>query len=332
LKFYRYIMLSRLPIVCFLTIVLLPAMTGAVFAGSGIRISVAPDSLIDGDSVFLGKIAKIEGDDPLLIDRLGGMYIGRAPLPGNTLQFDAADLHRRLKQNGFDPADMVLQVPPKVVVKRSLMIMSREKIKTLVSDYITQNLLAGLPDAKVKDIRVAEEIELPDGGVTYTVKPTRNAAAMGKIQFTIDFDVNGKFFKRAWASAIVAVISDVVVTKKPLGRYKPITEDDIEVHKMDLADLPSDVIRDPDAVLGKRTKRAIGAQTVLRPNLVEFPPLVKRGDVVVIVAESDGLKVTALGEVRKKGRIGERIPVINFDSKKILYAQVVDANTVKVEF
>lgn len=331
MKFYKDRRLS-LPVICMWTVVLLHAMTGPIFAGSGMRINVLPASVIDGDSVYLGKIAKIEGKDPVLIDRLGSIYIGRAPLPGNTLEFDAADLNRRLKQNGFDPADMVLQIPPKVIVKRSLIIMSREKIQTLVSDYITQNLLAGLPDARVKDIRVAGEIELPDGRITYTVHPAHNAEAMGKIQFTINFDVNGKFFKRTWATATVEVISDVVVTKKPLGRYKPITEDDIEVQKMDLANLPSDVIQDPDAVLGKRAKRAIGAQTVLRPNLIEFPPVVKRGDVVVIVAETDGLKITALGEVRKKGRIGERIPVINYDSKKILYAQVVDANTVKVEF
>ena len=331
MKFYRD-MRVRLPIICLGTVMLLQAMTGAIFAAGKMRISVSPDSLLDGDSVYLGKIARIEGDDPLLADRLGSIYIGRAPLPGNTLEFEASDLNRRLKQNGFDPADLMLQIPPKVVVKRSLIVMSREKIKSLVLDYITKNLLADLPDARVKDIQVAEEIELPDGRVTYTVNPTHNAEAMGKIQFTVNFDVDGKFFKRAWATATVEVFSDVVITKKPLGRYKPITEDDIEVQKMDLANLPSDVIIDPDAVLGKRTKRAIGAQTVLRPNLVEFPPLVKRGDVVVIVAETDGLKVTALGEVRKKGRIGERIPVINYDSKKIIYAQVVDANTVKVEF
>jgi flagellar basal body P-ring formation protein FlgA len=330
-RFYKNMGL-RLPIICLGTVMLLQAMTGAILAAGGMSISVAPSTLIDGDSVYLGRIARIEGDDPLLVGRLGSIYIGRAPLPGNTLEFDAADLNRRLKQNGFDPADLVLQIPPKVVVKRSLIVMSREKIKTLVSDYITKNLLADLPDARVKDIQVAEEVELPDGPVTYTVNPAHNAEAMGKIQFIVNFEVDGKIFKRAWATATVEVFSDVVVTKKPLGRYKPITEDDIEVHKMDLANLPSDVISDPDAVLGKRTKRAIGAQTVLRPNLVEFPPLVKRGDVVVIVAETDGLKVTALGEVRKKGRIGERIPVINYDSKKILYAQVVDANTVKVEF
>ena len=319
-------------VICCGTGLLLQAMAGETVAAGGLRIKVSPSTLLDGDSVYLGKIAEIDGEDPLLVDRLKGMYIGRAPLPGNTLEFEATDLNRRLKQNGFDPDDLMLQIPPKIMVKRSLIVMSREKLKSLVSDYITQNLLVDLPDARIKEIRVAEEIELPDGRITYTVKPTRNAESMGIIQFNINFDVNGKFFKRVWAAATVEAFSEVVVTKKPLGRYKTITEDDIEVQKKDLANLPSDVITDPDAVLGKRTKRAIGAQTVLRPNLVEFPPLVKRGDVVVIIAETEGLKVTALGEVKKKGRFGERIPVINYDSKKIIYARVLDANTVKVEF
>lgn len=331
MKLYRGICL-RMLIICCGTGFLLQAMTGGPVAAAGIKISVSPSTMLDGDSVYLGKIAEIEGGDPLLVDRLKSLYIGRAPLPGNTLEFEASDLDRRLKQNGFDPADLVLQIPPKVVVKRSVIVMSREKMKALVSDYITRNLLVDLPDARIKDIRVAEEIELPDGRITYTVSPTRNAESMGIIQFTINFDVNGKSYKRVWAAATVEVFSDVVVTKKPLGRYKPITEDDIEVQRMDLANLPSDVLSDPETVLGKRTKRAIAAQTVLRPDLIEFPPLVKRGDVVVIIAETKGLKVTALGEVKKKGRIGERIPVTNYDSKKIIYARVVDANTVKVEF
>jgi flagella basal body P-ring formation protein FlgA len=50
------------------------------------------------------------------------------------------------------------------------------------------------------------------------------------------------------------------------------------------------------------------------------------------LAEIGGIKITALGQVKKKGRLGERIPVMNFDSKKVLYARVLDSNTVKVEF
>jgi flagella basal body P-ring formation protein FlgA len=71
---------------------------------------------------------------------------------------------------------------------------------------------------------------------------------------------------------------------------------------------------------------------VLRTDLIELPPLVRRGNVVVIIAESDVLKVTALGEVKEKGRRGETIRVVNLSSKKEIYARVVDSNTVKVDF
>ena len=63
-----------------------------------------------------------------------------------------------------------------------------------------------------------------------------------------------------------------------------------------------------------------------------MPPLVKRGDMVVIVAEAEGLKVTAIGEVKSAGRLGERVKVVNLDSDKRLSARVMDNKTVKVEF
>ena len=105
------------------------------------------------------------------------------------------------------------------------------------------------------------------------------------------------------------------------------------MREMELARLPSNIITDYDEILGKRTKRAIDANTVLRPDLIEFPPLVKRGDVVMVVAESGGLRITTLGVVKgRSGRRGERIRVENLDSKKSIYARVMDANTVKVDF
>jgi len=324
--------LVRLTVVALVTATLLLVSVGELLGTTTTLVKVAGSSLVDGERLYLGKIAKIEGDDPVMIEKLAGLDLGRAPLPGKTREIEESSFLRYLRQNGFDPAELVLEIPSKVMVKRSLVVISQEKIKQLVSDYITENLLRDLDDASIKDIRVAEDLHLPGGRITFTVTPPRSFELMGKIPFTVSFDVNGEFYQKIWATAEIDVFSDVVVTKKPLGRYKPIIEDDIELQRLNLADLPSDVITDPDEVLGKRTRRAIGSQTVLRANLIELPPLVKRGDVVVIIAETAGFKITALGQVKKKGRLGERIPVINFDSNKLLYARVLDSNTVKVEF
>ena len=324
--------LLKYAIFAFATGILLPGLTSEIMAVSATRVHVSAMTQIDGKNILLGKIAKIEGNDPDLLKRLSGVVIGRSPLPGRRREVAASTVKRCLRQNRIDPDQLLLQIPARVFVERSFIEISREKIKSLVSDYISQNLINNLSDATIKDIRVSEDLKLPGGRITYTVKPPRNSDMAGKIPFTVNFEVNGKFYKRVWATATIEIFTNVVVTKKPLGRHKPITEDDIEIRKMDLAQLPSGVITDPDVILGQRTRRAIGSHTVLRSNLVEFPPLVKRGDVVVILAETGGLKITTLGQVKKKGRFGERIPVMNFDSKKVLYARVLDSNTVRVEF
>ena len=295
-------------------------------------IRVAANTRIEENHIMLGKIAKIQGDDPVMIQRLQDVVVGRAPLPGSSRRLENGVLNMRLRQNGFDLARLNLEVPDKVVVTRSFTEIDQTKIKALVNDYLIKNIALDTGQVRIKEIRVAENVRLPGGRISYKVTAPPTSRLMGKIPLAVNFDVNGKFYKRIWVSAIVEILGDVVVTRRPLGRYKPITEDDIVVRKMDLSKLPANVIHDPDLVLGKRTKRAVGAQTVLRPNLVEFPPLVKRGDMVVIIAESQGLKITTIGQVKKKGRRGERIPVVNLDSQKIIYARVLDSKTVKIEF
>ena len=309
----------------------LTSMLAETVSAASTLVRVLPMTRIDEEHILLGKIAQIEGSDPHLVQQLQGIVIGRSPLPGKSRKIDASAVKRRLKQNRIDLNRLVIEVPPQVTVERSFIEISAQKIKSLVADYISQNIIKDLRDASIKEIQLTKNLKLPRGRITYSVQPSPNSNRMGKIPFSVSFEVNGKLYKRIWTAASVEIFTNVVVTKKPLGRHKPITEDDIEIRKMDLAQLPSDVITDPAAILGQRTRRAIGTQTVMRPNLVEFPPLLKRGDVVVIIAETAGLKITALGEVKKKGRLGERIPVVNLDSKKVLYARVLDGNTVKVE-
>ena len=104
------------------------------------------------------------------------------------------------------------------------------------------------------------------------------------------------------------------------------------MQEIDLAAIELNPITSIDEVLGKRTKRTITASSFLTTACIELPPLVKRGDVVLIIAESEGLRITALGEVRKSGCRGEKIRVLNLDSKKAVYARVVDADTVIVDY
>ena len=106
-----------------------------------------------------------------------------------------------MKQNGINLSQLALHIPAKVVVTRNYIEISREKIKTLVSDYILKNIIKDNADGSIKDIEVADSLQLPKGRITFKVIPPRNRDLLGKIPFSVHFDVNGKFYKRVWATA-----------------------------------------------------------------------------------------------------------------------------------
>lgn len=320
------------PALRILSTLLLCTAVGAVFAGNPLRVQVKSRAEIKAAKILLGKIARIDGSDPGRVQRLAKVVIGRAPLPGKSRIIQDSYIKMRLRQSRVDLAGVQLQIPPQIVVSRSFIKISKERIKKIVADFIHHTLPVQQKSARLTNVDVAQAVVLPPGRVTYTVMPPRNSELLGKLPLSVLFSVNGHFVKRTWATVTIEMLADVVIAKRSIGRYKPISQEDIMVVQMDLAALPSNVITDPAGVIGKRAKRAIHARTPLRTDLVEFPPLVKRGDMVLIVVESAGLKITALGQVRRKGRRGERIPVVNLDSKKILYARVVDSHTVRVEF
>ena len=318
---------------CMLAVILILWTAAELSATPPTTIRVRDQVEIDGDEVLLGQIAEIEGSDLRLIRQLKDILIGKAPLPGKSRQYQKSLLNMRLKQYDIDLSTVILEAPELIEVSRSCIKIQKQKIEEIVSGFLLQNISQENNNIRrIKEIRVPEEVVLAKGNIAYKVTAADNQPLKGKCSIAVEFNVNGFDQKKIWATVVIEVLGPVVVTRKPLGRYKPIDESDIELKTMDLADLPEGVITDPEAVLGQRTTRAIGAQVPLRADSVELPPLVKRGDLVQIIAESRGLKITTRGQVKKKGRLGEQIPVINLDSKKVLYARVIDANTVKVDF
>ncbi|MBW1745592.1 MAG: flagellar basal body P-ring formation protein FlgA [Deltaproteobacteria bacterium] len=295
-------------------------------------IRVLKKAEIEDDKMLLGKIAMIKGEDSELVQKLRAIVVGSAPLPGKSRRIDEHYIKIRLKQNGVDLSRIILQVPEKNEISRGFIEISRERIEKIAMDFIYKKIPYERNRARVKEIRINRSVVLPKGSVTCKVVSPPNMDFFGLIPLSISFNVNGRFQKKVSVTVDIEVLTEVVVTKRPIGRYKMITEDDICLQKRDMSNLSSNIITNSEDVLGKRAKRTINAKTVLRADLVEFPFLVRRGDIVSIIAESDSLRITALGEVKEKGRKGQRIRVVNLDSKKGIYARVLDSNTVVVNF
>jgi flagella basal body P-ring formation protein FlgA len=288
---------------------------------------------VSADQFQLGDIARIDGDDAVFVRKLEGLPLGRSPLPGKTRSLDAATLLGRLRQSGVDPEKLDLQVPAEVVISRGAVTIERDQIEQIVRGFL-QRQVAGKPGESfaVKDIRVPEAVVLPKGPLSTHVSAPKSSELAGSVPLQVAFNVDPDFERRVWVTAVLERRVNVVVARRPLGRFKPLEADDIEIKAMDLAGLPADRIDDLEVAIGKRTRRALDSGTVLRPDLLELPPLVKRGDRVRIIAESAGLRISAVGQVKQKGAQGELVPVMNLDSNRVVHARVVDSKTVRIEF
>ena len=173
---------------------------------------------------------------------------------------------------------------------------------------------------------------LPPGALSHEVIAPEQAYRGGSLSATIVFLINGQEKKRIRISARVDLYAEVLVASRFLQRHHELEEKDIQWVNRNVAFLPNDIVTEMSDVLGRRTTLSINGQEVFRKGMVEFPPLVKRGDRVIMAIENRQFKITTWGEVKDEGRKGDRITLVNLSSRKEVHGRVLDANTVLVDY
>jgi flagellar basal body P-ring formation protein FlgA len=287
---------------------------------------------IEQEKIYLGSIAVIEGKDLEMVQQLKNIYIGQSPLPGKTRRVDANYIKVRLKQNNMDFSSITLRIPRETTVLRKFIRVTHKQIEKIVMDNTGLLLPFDTDQVTIKEIDVSGEAVLPTGEMTYKIVPPKNTDFLGKVPLSIYFYVNGEMEKRVFATLETELLANVVIVRRPLKRNHTIRDIDIKLVRMNMAGVPSNCMVNPDDVLGKKTKRAVDAGDVLSSDLLFMPAILDRNDVVLMIAESDNFKITAMGMSQEKGQKGDRIKVMNLDSDKAVYARVIDEKTVAVDF
>lgn len=312
-------------------LMLLATGSGSCATGPAV-IKISDRATVDGKLIRLGSISRITHDDASRCTMLKEIIIGKSPLPGRSKALDSNFIMMRLRQHGVDPSGIRFQMPVPVTIVRGFQRVSARQIKDAVSRFLTAWRSGQTEDLRVGDIQVGKEVEVSRGVLELSVALLKRGRPDGKLPLSVAVLVDGKVEKKVFATVDVDLMCQAVFVRQALGRNHVISEADVELRQVPRSCLPKNYIDSIPDILGKKTKRRISTSTALRPDLVEFPCLVHRRDVVVIIARMQGMLVTTLGEAKQKGRRGDRIRVVNLDSQKAVYARVVDGGTVAVDF
>lgn len=141
---------------------------------------------------------------------------------------------------------------------------------------------------------------------------------------------HGKMLRRWYVAAQVKWISKVVVMQKDVSARTMLDESMLSIQSKNIAGLRGNFWQHTADVVGLQTLRNLRRGDVLVSSIVKRPPLIKRGDMVTILVQFNGIQVSAEGIALKSGSRGDRMPVQNIRSKQTLQSIVQDAHTVSI--
>jgi flagella basal body P-ring formation protein FlgA len=321
-------MLRRILVILLGVLLLSPSAFSSGTTGLTLKTAV----VVDTDAVRLSDIAAFTGLSPLQAKTLGAVVVATSPQPGQT-RFVGVDYIRiRLRQAGVDTASMFFSGPQDVRISRKAAALPTGQIERAVESAIRSRMPWKNEDVAISAITFDETIKLPTGRLTYRIVPNRNEDYLGRTMLALHLFVDGEPVRKLWVSATIAVMADVVTVIRPLGKHQHIQRADLSVERRDLADLPADPISRIEDAVGNRVTRMVYPNTVLQPGMITLPPLVNRGDIVKIVANTGLMTITATGMVKQKGCKGEVVRVMNTDSNRIVTARVTGPGAVEVDF
>jgi flagella basal body P-ring formation protein FlgA len=134
-------------------------------------------------------------------------------------------------------------------------------------------------------------------------------------------------WRQEWI-AKATVSAEVVVANGDVPAGRPLAAGDVGLQRRDVTALP-DALSDPDAAIGRSSRRALHTGDPLRRGQLIDAVVVKRGDAVRIVARNGEVEVTAAGSAMEAGASGAVIRVRNERNGIVIRGRVIGAGVVE---
>lgn len=154
----------------------------------------------------------------------------------------------------------------------------------------------------------------------------------GRVPVTVELLAGDQVVARHIVSPYVRVLTTAIVPVRDLRRGDTLGSGDVRVAKIDAVRTRGELVPTIDLVVGKRLKSSVREGQPLRESQIEVVPVVDRGDRVMLVLESGGLRVQAIGRAQESGAIGQWIRVLNVDSRREVSGRVAPDGNVHVAF
>ena len=294
-----------------------------------VLIEINSDARVNAREYQLKDIASVKASG-LIRQSLEDYSMGFSPAIGKVKQESGQRLASKLESISWLPDTARISFPDSVFIKRVGQEVSQERLAALFNDYVSERV--GVQSFEIRDFK-ARAIDLyPLGEIDLSVRSRNNRDVKGRVSLYADVLVDGVSCGRISISGYVDVYDKVVCATRSLTRGDILEAKDLNLRRINVSKVPDNYLTVTNMAVGMRLKQNLGANGFFKTSMLEKPPLVSKGDNVVLVAKKGNMRIIATGVADQEGGLGDQIQVNNLTTNRTVLGRISGPKTVDVFF
>jgi flagella basal body P-ring formation protein FlgA len=210
-------------------------------------------------------------------------------------------------------------------------------LEAKVYEVIERNLASkGLPEGSKVEIKfnatIRELLALTEPPYHFEIDPQqRSTNWLGLVSLKIRIYRNDDLLQTVPVLAQVQVKAQIAIAARTINSKAKLSNQDVEMSWREITSLSEKFITEMENLADQQAKRMIPPGTIITADMLEPLPLVKRGQLVTVLYNRDGLEIKLIGKVMQNGYRDDTVQVRNERSKEVFRAKVIGAGQVLVD-
>lgn len=295
---------------------------------SPIRIVLRGEVFVRGHELLLGDLATMHAADPEVVASLETLSLGPAPRGAWARWIDRNQLTELLKSKGITAdrldfrGEMRCQVhaATESIPADELVSSAENVLRALLEDQ-------GETDSTWQLVGQLRPATVPLGrrGRRLVARLTSSELSGSIANFRVDVLVDEERATTVPVQFRVSRYRQLLVAIKPVRSGDPITAANVATQRVETTQMLGTALEHPQQAIGHIAAVPLRPGQIVTDRHLTTPPVVRKGDLVSVIAAVGNIRVATKGIAQEEGRIGERVAVQIGDQKAPIFAEVYGA-------
>ncbi|MGC8777792.1 MAG: flagellar basal body P-ring formation chaperone FlgA [Candidatus Caldatribacteriaceae bacterium] len=308
-------------------VVVLFFLFGEVAFSLTLQVDLREEVELRAGRLTLGDIATVSYPDVQWEERIRKIDLGYLPPPGEIRVVKPQEIYERVVSKNIPGLDYIyFQGSDLCRVVITGQKIDREALKARLVKELRERFFPEAQEIEVDILGSGDNLIVTEEG-SFDLELPSSVKPWGMSKGKIREPGSGEPIPFTFT---VQVYRGVLRTTREMLPQETVQEGDVVLRVEALSPENEKALSSLESVLGRKVKKKLGAGTIVTEAVLAREALIRRGDLVTIVAQKGGIVITTLGKSRGDGSLGDVIVVENLTSHKRMEAEVIGERMVQV--